>query len=39
MGGRSQEDWVHSVPKDPGVAERRVSINFQSSEQARRATR
>jgi alkylated DNA repair dioxygenase AlkB len=38
MGGRSQEDWVHSVPKDPGVAERRVSLNFQSSMQARRAT-
>ncbi len=36
MGGRSQEDWVHSVPKDPGVAERRISINFQSSVQARR---
>lgn len=36
MGGRAQEDWVHSVPKDPGVAERRMSINFQSSAQARR---
>jgi alkylated DNA repair dioxygenase AlkB len=36
MGGRSQEDWVHSVPKEPGIAERRVSINFQSSMQARR---
>ena len=36
MGGRSQEDWVHSVPKDPGVTEARVSINFQSSAQARR---
>ncbi len=35
MGGRSQEDWVHSVPKEPGIAERRVSINFQSSMQAR----
>jgi alkylated DNA repair dioxygenase AlkB len=34
MGGRSQEDWVHSVPKDPGIAERRISINFQSSVQA-----
>jgi alkylated DNA repair dioxygenase AlkB len=36
MGGRSQEDWLHSVPKDPGIAERRISINFQSSMQARR---
>jgi alkylated DNA repair dioxygenase AlkB len=35
MGGRCQEDWVHSVPKDPGIAERRFSINFQSSMQAR----
>ena len=35
MGGRSQEDWVHSVPKEPGIAERRISINFQSSMQAR----
>lgn len=35
MGGRSQEDWVHSVPKDPGIAEPRISINFQSSAQAR----
>jgi alkylated DNA repair dioxygenase AlkB len=34
MGGRSQEDWVHSVPKDPGIAEPRMSINFQSSAQA-----
>jgi alkylated DNA repair dioxygenase AlkB len=38
MGGRSQEDWVHGVPKEPGVAERRVSINFQSAVQARRTT-
>jgi alkylated DNA repair dioxygenase AlkB len=36
MGGRSQEDWLHSVPKDPGIAEQRISINFQSSVQARR---
>ena len=36
MGGRSQEDWVHSVPKDPKVAQCRISLNFQSSEQARR---
>ncbi|MBS0419539.1 MAG: alpha-ketoglutarate-dependent dioxygenase AlkB [Proteobacteria bacterium] len=34
MGGRSQEDWVHSVPKEPGLCEGRISINFQSSEQA-----
>jgi alkylated DNA repair dioxygenase AlkB len=34
MGGRSQEDWVHSVPKDPGSVEQRISINFQSSVQA-----
>lgn len=39
MGGRSQEDWVHSVPKEPGVAEGRISINFQSSAQAHRAQR
>ena len=38
MGGRSQEDWVHSVPKDPRVPDRRISINFQSSVQARRET-
>lgn len=38
MGGRSQEDWVHSVPKDPRVSDRRISINFQSSVQARRET-
>lgn len=37
MGGRSQQDWVHGVPKEPGVAEPRISINFQSSAQARRA--
>ncbi|MGF6645807.1 alpha-ketoglutarate-dependent dioxygenase AlkB [Paraburkholderia sp. GAS82] len=33
MGGRAQTDWVHSVPKEPDVAERRISINFQSSAQ------
>lgn len=38
MGGRSQEDWVHGVPKDPGVGEMRISINFQSSMQARRGS-
>ena len=36
MGGRSQEDWVHSVPKAPELAEARISVNFQSSMQARR---
>ena len=36
MGGRSQEDWVHSVPKDPALSEARISLNFQSSVQARR---
>ena len=36
MGGRSQEDWLHSVPIEPGIAEQRISINFQSSMQARR---
>jgi alkylated DNA repair dioxygenase AlkB len=34
MGGRSQEDWLHSVPKEPGITECRISINFQSSAQA-----
>jgi alkylated DNA repair dioxygenase AlkB len=34
MGGRSQQDWLHSVPKDPGATEPRISINFQSSAQA-----
>lgn len=35
MGGRSQEDWVHCVPKEPGIPDARISVNFQSSEQAR----
>lgn len=34
MGGRCQEDWVHGVPKIPGILEPRVSVNFQSSTQA-----
>ncbi|HTO08364.1 MAG TPA: alpha-ketoglutarate-dependent dioxygenase AlkB [Myxococcota bacterium] len=35
MGGRCQSDWVHSVPKAPQVRGARISVNFQSSEQAR----
>ncbi|HZR80644.1 MAG TPA: alpha-ketoglutarate-dependent dioxygenase AlkB [Candidatus Binatia bacterium] len=38
MGGRAQDDWVHSVPKEPGVVGARISVNFQSSEQAAPAT-
>ena len=34
MGGRCQRDWVHAVPKAAGVLGARISINFQSSEQA-----
>jgi hypothetical protein len=37
MGGRSQQDWVHCVPKDSAVAGSRISINFQSSVQATRS--
>jgi len=36
MGGRCQQDWVHGVPKTPGTREARISVNFQSSAQARR---
>jgi alkylated DNA repair dioxygenase AlkB len=36
MGGRCQQDWVHGVPKAPGIPEARISVNFQSSAQARR---
>jgi len=36
MGGRCQQDWVHGVPKVQGAREARVSVNFQSSVQARR---
>src|SRR5262249_36226776 len=39
MGGRAQDDWVHAVPKEPGVAGARISVNFQSSEQATPAGR
>lgn len=38
MGGRCQEDWLHGVPKELGIAERRISVNFQSSVQAGRDT-
>ncbi len=37
MGGRSQEDWVHGVPNQLGVLAARISINFMSAEQGRRA--
>jgi alkylated DNA repair dioxygenase AlkB len=36
MGGRAQQDWLHCVPKEPGVAGARISVNFQSSFQATR---
>ena len=36
MGGRSQQDWVHGVPKEPGMTGARISVNFQSSMQAMR---
>jgi alkylated DNA repair dioxygenase AlkB len=36
MGGRCQQEWVHGVPKTPGTHEARISVNFQSSAQARR---
>ena len=35
MGGRSQEDWLHGVPKIVEPIGARISVNFQSSEQAR----
>lgn len=35
MGGRCQRDWVHSVPKSARASGARISVNFQSSEQAR----
>jgi alkylated DNA repair dioxygenase AlkB len=35
MGGRCQEDWLHGVPKSPGHLGARISVNFQSSAQAR----
>jgi alkylated DNA repair dioxygenase AlkB len=36
MGGRCQQDFVHGVPKVDGLREARISVNFQSSLQARR---
>ena len=36
MGGWCQDEWVHSVPKAPDTLGARISVNFQSSEQARR---
>ena len=38
MGGRAQEDWVHSVPKDPKITQPRISVNFQSTAQAHGGT-
>jgi alkylated DNA repair dioxygenase AlkB len=35
MGGRAQQDWLHGVPKIAGPSGPRISVNFQSSEQAR----
>jgi hypothetical protein len=35
MGGRGQRDWVHGVPKTQRPVGARISVNFQSSEQAR----
>lgn len=34
MGGRVQDDWVHAVPKSTHVVGARISVNFQSMEQA-----
>ena len=34
MGGRCQQDWVHCVPKEPGIPGARISVNFQASSQA-----
>lgn len=34
MGGRAQDDWVHAVPKEATTVGARISVNFQSSEQA-----
>ncbi len=37
MGGRSQQDWLHAVPKAHGAIGPRISVNFQSAAQARPA--
>jgi alkylated DNA repair dioxygenase AlkB len=34
MGGRCQRDWVHSVPKTAEPCGARISVNFQSFQQA-----
>jgi alkylated DNA repair dioxygenase AlkB len=39
MGGRCQRDWVHAVPKAVDVLGARISVNFQSFEQARSGSR
>lgn len=39
MGGRCQEDWVHCVPKGDPTIGVRISLNFQSSEQAKKVDR
>ncbi len=36
MGGRSQQDWLHAVPKLAAAVGARISVNFQSSWQAGR---
>ncbi|MGE8046840.1 alpha-ketoglutarate-dependent dioxygenase AlkB [Pseudomonas monteilii] len=36
MGGRSQQDWLHCVPKEPGIMGARISVNFLSSAQGMR---
>jgi len=36
MGGRCQQDWVHGVPKAVDILGTRISVNVQSSAQARR---
>ena len=36
MGGRCQRDWVHCLPKSADACGARISVNFQSYEQATR---
>ncbi|WP_460419106.1 alpha-ketoglutarate-dependent dioxygenase AlkB [Pseudomonas sp. microsymbiont 2] len=33
MGGRAQQDWLHCVPKEPGIDGTRISVNFMSTAQ------